>query len=70
MSCPGQTSEHDADHGQPDEGSDGAGISLEITGQAAIAADPGQGSFDDPARAGRNANLNGTIGSSPERGLK
>src|SRR3981081_117480 len=49
MSCPGQASEHDADHGQPDEGSDGAGVSLEVTCQAAIAADPGQGSFDDPA---------------------
>ena len=49
MSCPGQTSEHDADHGQPDEGSDGAGVALEIPCQAAIAADPGQGSFDDPA---------------------
>jgi hypothetical protein len=49
MSCPGQASEHDADHGQPDEGSDGAGVALEIACQAAIAADPGQGSFDDPA---------------------
>ena len=49
MSCPGQASEHDADHGQPDEGSDGAGVSLEIARQAAIAADPRQGSFDDPA---------------------
>ena len=49
MSCPGQASEHDADHGQPDEGGDGAGVSLEVTCQAAIAADPGQGSFDDPA---------------------
>ena len=44
----GQASEHDADHGEPDEGGDGARISLEITRQAAIAADPGQGSFDDP----------------------
>jgi len=49
MSCPGQASEHDADHGQSDEGSDGAGVALEIACQAAIAADPGQGSFDDPA---------------------
>ena len=49
MSCPGQASEHDADHGQSDEGSDGAGVPLEIACQAAIAADPGQGSFDDPA---------------------
>src|SRR5437762_13648242 len=49
MNCPGQASEHDADHGQSDEGSDGAGVALEIPRQAAIAADPGQGSFDDPA---------------------
>src|SRR5438105_13237922 len=49
MSCPGQASEHDADHGQPDEGSDGAGVALEIACQAAIAADPSQGSLDDPA---------------------
>ena len=49
MSCPGEAAEHDADHGQPDEGSDGAGVSLEIACQTAIAADPGQGSFDDPA---------------------
>ncbi len=49
MSCPRQASEHDADHGQPDEGGNGAGVSLEITCQAAIAADPGQGAFDDPA---------------------
>ena len=49
MSCAGQASKHDANHGQPDEGGNGAGISLEIARQAAIAADPGQGSFDDPA---------------------
>src|SRR6266446_6806656 len=49
MTWPCQASEHDADHGEPDEGGDGARISLEITRQAAIAADPGQGSFDDPA---------------------
>ena len=49
MTWPCQASEHDADHGQSDEGSDGAGVALEIACQAAIAADPGQGSFDDPA---------------------
>ena len=49
MSCAGKASQHDADHGQPDERSDGAGVALEITYQAAIAADPGQGAFDDPA---------------------
>src|SRR5204863_5006942 len=49
MTWPCQASEHDADHGQPDEGGDGAGVSLEIARQAAIAADPGQVAFDDPA---------------------
>jgi hypothetical protein len=49
MTWPGQAAEHDADHCEPDEGGDSARISLEIARQAAIAADPGQGSFDDPA---------------------
>src|ERR1700746_1861627 len=49
MTWPCQASRPDADHGEPDEGGDGARISLEITRQAAIAANPGQGSFDDPA---------------------
>jgi len=49
MTWPCQASEHNADHGEPDEGGDGARISLEITRQAAIAANPGQGSFDGPA---------------------
>src|SRR5438045_8205096 len=31
------------------KGSDGGGVALEIARQAAIAADPGQGAFDDPA---------------------
>jgi hypothetical protein len=44
-----QASEHDADHSEPDEGGDSARVSLEIAGQAAIATDPGQRSFDDPA---------------------
>ena len=49
MSCAGKASQHDADHGQPDESSDRARVSLKIARQAAIAANPGQGSFDDPA---------------------
>ena len=49
MRWPCQASEHDADHGQPDEGSDSAGVALEIARQAAIAADPCQRAFDDPA---------------------
>jgi hypothetical protein len=49
MTWPCQASEHNADHGEPDEGGDSAGVSLEITCQTAIAADPGQGALDDPA---------------------
>ena len=49
MRWPGQASEHDADHGQPDKGGDGARVALEIARQAAIAADPCQRAFDDPA---------------------
>src|ERR1700730_7807678 len=61
MTWPCQASEHDADHGEPDEGGDGARISLEITRQAAIAANPGQGSFDDrePPTAGAGSGLRG-----------
>ncbi len=32
-----------------DEGNGAAGIALEVFGQAATAADPGEGAFDDPA---------------------
>jgi hypothetical protein len=49
MGWPGQASEHETDHGEADECGDGSGIALEITCQAAIMADPGQSSFDDPA---------------------
>ena len=49
MSCAGKASQHDADHREPNKGSDGAGVALEIARQPAIAADPSQGAFDDPA---------------------
>ena len=49
MSWPGQASEHDADHGEADEGRGGPRVTLEVAGEASIATDPGQGSFDDPA---------------------
>ena len=39
MSWPGQASQHDADHREPDEGGDSACVALEIAPQAAIAAD-------------------------------
>ena len=44
-----QAPEHDADHGETDEGGDGSGVTLEVSGEAATAADPGESSFDDPA---------------------
>ncbi len=49
MSWSGQASEHESDHGEADEGGDRACIALEITRQASIAADPCEGSLDDPA---------------------
>ena len=45
----GQAAQHDADHGEAEEGGDGSGVALEVAGQAAIAADPGEGALDDPA---------------------
>ena len=51
-----QTPEHDADHGETDEGDNGSGISLEVAGEAPVAADPGERSLHDPAfRQGHEA---------------
>ena len=49
MSWAGQASEHDADHGEANEGGAGSRVSLEIAREAAMMADPRQSSFDDPA---------------------
>jgi len=49
MGWPGQASEHEADHGEADEGGDAAGVAFEVACQASIATDPRQRSFDDPA---------------------
>jgi len=49
VDCPGQSPKHEADHRQADEGGDGSGITLEVAGEAAVAADPGECSLDDPA---------------------
>ena len=40
--------EHDADHGEANECSDGCGVALKVAGQAAIATDPGKRPFDNP----------------------
>src|SRR6476661_7520690 len=49
MSWPGQASEHEADHGETDEGRDGSRIALEIAGEPSVAADPSEGSLDNPS---------------------
>lgn len=49
MGWSGQAAEHDADHGEADEGGDGPGVALIVARQTAVAADPGEGALDDPA---------------------
>lgn len=49
MAWSGQAAQHDADHGEAEEGGDGSRVTLEVAGQAAVAADPGKGALDDPA---------------------
>ena len=49
MAWAGQAAQHDADHGETEEGGDGSGVTLEVAGLAAVAADPGKGALDDPA---------------------
>src|SRR3546814_14910203 len=49
MRGPGESSQHDADHGEADEGSGGGGVAFEVAVEASVPADPGQGSFDDPS---------------------
>ena len=46
---PGRAAQHDADHGEAHEGSDGSGAALEVASEASVAADPGEGPFDDPS---------------------
>lgn len=41
--------EHDADHGETDEGNDGAGVAFEVASEPAVASDPCEGSLDDPS---------------------
>src|SRR5271168_4592416 len=60
MVCSGQATQHDADNGEPEEGGDGSGVTLEVAGQAAVAVDPGEGALDDPA-LGQDASLRLTI---------
>ena len=48
MGWAGQAAQHDADHGEAEEGGDGSGIALEVAGQATVSTDPGKGALDDP----------------------
>jgi len=49
MAWPCQAAEHDADHGEADEGCDGSCVALEIAGQATVPADPCECALDDPS---------------------
>ena len=40
--------EHDADHGETNEGSHGCGVAFEVAGQASIATDPGERPLHNP----------------------
>jgi len=44
-----KASEHDADHGDANEGSNGGGVALEVARQASVATDPSECPLDDPA---------------------
>jgi hypothetical protein len=49
MGWPSETPEHDADHCEANEGGGGSSVALKIASQAAIMADPGEGTLNDPA---------------------
>lgn len=49
MAWSGQAAEHETDHGESDEGGDGLGLALEVAGEPAVSAEPGEGPFDDPS---------------------
>lgn len=49
MSWPGQAFEHDADHGETNEGGGGSRVALEVAREATVVADPGERALDNPA---------------------
>jgi len=49
MAWPGQAFEHDADHGEANEGSDGCRVAFEVARETAVSADPGECPLDDPS---------------------
>lgn len=48
MRWSGQASQHEFDHGKTNEGGNGRGVTLEVSCQAAVAADPGKRAFHHP----------------------
>jgi hypothetical protein len=48
-SWPGQAFEHDADHGEANEGCSGSCVALEVSREAAVVADPGERALDNPS---------------------
>ena len=49
MTWSGQAPKHEADHRETHEGCDGASVAFKVACQAPVAADPSEGSLDDPA---------------------
>jgi hypothetical protein len=49
VAWPGQAFEHEPDHGEPNEDSDGCRVAFEVARETAIAADPGECPLDDPS---------------------
>jgi hypothetical protein len=47
--CPGQSSQHDADHREANEGGNGSSVALEISHEAAKAAEPCDRALDNPS---------------------
>jgi hypothetical protein len=47
MVC-GKTPQHEADHGEPDQGGSFAGVSFVVARQTPVAADPCQSALDGP----------------------
>ena len=49
MSWPGQALEHDADHGETNEGGGGSCVALEVARETTVVADPSERALDNPA---------------------
>jgi hypothetical protein len=49
MAWLGQALEHEADQRKADEGCERDGIAFEVSHEAAVSTDPGEGAFHDPS---------------------